>query len=173
MRPFTKTVKKTFGEAKIVGAEIGVGAGWNAKDMFNNLPNLRLLYLVDPHEKYDGYVDRVAKDMLEVTWKQMADKLLENLGDRKKWVRKHFEDCTKEDISEPLDFIYIDGNHKYDYVKQDIIHAFAFVKPHAVIGGHDYANEMYGPEVSAAVKDYCLEHSIKYSAGEDDWWFII
>jgi hypothetical protein len=37
-----------------------------------------------------------------------------------------------------LDFVYIDGNHRYDHVKNDILKSLTRVKPDGIIAGHDY-----------------------------------
>ena len=46
---------------------------------------------------------------------------------------KHFRDET-------MDFVYIDGNHKYEAVKADIEHWLPKVKKHCLLSGHDYHN---------------------------------
>ena len=38
-----------------------------------------------------------------------------------------------------FDYIYIDGDHSYDKVTQDINTWFPFVKPNGIIAGHDYS----------------------------------
>lgn len=40
--------------------------------------------------------------------------------------------------NESIDFIYIDGNHQYNFVKQDIENYFSKIKPGGIIAGHDY-----------------------------------
>lgn len=50
-------------------------------------------------------------------------------------------DAIKELDSETYDFIYIDGLHTYDGVKNDIINYLPLVKPGGVIGGHDYGTK--------------------------------
>ena len=42
-----------------------------------------------------------------------------------------------DDIPEKLDFVYIDGNHAYEYVKKDIGLYYPKLKKGGVIGGHD------------------------------------
>ena len=41
-----------------------------------------------------------------------------------------------------FDFVYIDGLHTYDGVKNDIINYLPLVKKGGVIGGHDYTNQI-------------------------------
>ena len=48
-----------------------------------------------------------------------------------KQAEKKIKDCS-------LDFVFIDANHLYDYVKTDIILYKKKVKPGGIIAGHDY-----------------------------------
>ena len=36
-----------------------------------------------------------------------------------------------------IDLVYIDGNHKYNYVRNDLLKTIQYIKP-AYISGHDY-----------------------------------
>jgi len=51
-----------------------------------------------------------------------------------------------------LDFIYIDGNHLYDFVKKDILAWLPKLKKPGVIAGHDYAHKL-APGVKPAVDE--------------------
>lgn len=50
-----------------------------------------------------------------------------------------------------LDFVYIDANHKYSYVKEDILLWLPKIKKNRAIGGHDFYGDPWGPGVSKAV----------------------
>jgi len=43
-----------------------------------------------------------------------------------------------------FDFVYIDGNHKYNHVKEDILKWLPKVNPNGVIAGHDYNHAYEG-----------------------------
>jgi hypothetical protein len=46
-----------------------------------------------------------------------------------------------------LDFVYIDANHTYEGVKEDIKYWYPKVKPGGLLLGHDYLpNDMYNDE---------------------------
>ena len=71
---------------------------------------------------------------------------------------------------ESLFFVYIDGNHTYDFVKEDIIHWLPKVKKGGYIGGHDIDNPEW-PGVRQAVNEMFGEDSIKiYRLGWSDSW---
>lgn len=172
-------VRKMFGNQSVVGAEVGVAIGTNALRTLKAMPNLRLLYLIDPYKHYPEWTSTRAKDRrfwpedLEIT-KRKAQKLLAPVKNRIRWVFKRFEECSSMDV-EPLDFIYIDGNHDYDFVFRDIELARKLVKKGGVVSGHDFRPGSFSEdslEVCRAVTDYCRKHNIVFSHEYEDWWFI-
>lgn len=63
-------------------------------------------------------------------------------------------DAAKLFDDKSLDFVFIDANHKYDYVSADIAAWFPKVKSGGIISGHDYnADEMFfaGPNETMGV----------------------
>lgn len=58
---------------------------------------------------------------------------------------------------ESLDFVFIDANHEYEYIYEDIEKWLPKVKYGGVLAGHDIAY----PPVFQAVKDHGFEHNIK------------
>ena len=52
-----------------------------------------------------------------------------------------------------IDFIYIDGNHQYDFVKKDLEDYVPKVKVGGVIAGHDYGGPTT-PGVTKAIDEY-------------------
>ena len=82
---------------------------------------------------------------------------------------KAFEIFKNSD--EKFDFIYIDGNHTYEFVKRDIINALGLIKPGGILGGHDYKFkgspgvirallEIMGREADYVFKDYSFAYRI-------------
>ena len=61
------------------------------------------------------------------------------VSDMLKLIRKPSDELTRDDVPEPLEFIFIDGDHSYEAVKAD----FALVSPWLADGGlialHDHA----------------------------------
>jgi len=168
MRSAIKAVRRIFGEREIVGAEVGVFEGRNAKDMLDNLPNLKKLYLIDPYEQYEGWMTDGWYDKI-LQAKEVALKTLEPYNERIRWVMKKTEDGIGDIEPNSLDFIYIDGNHTYEYVKKDLEIASIWVKHRGIIGGHDFAPGKRG--VIKAVLEFCKERNITFSIRGRDWWF--
>ena len=73
-------------------------------------------------------------------------------------------------INEPVDFIYIDGNHDYEYVLWDIANAWGLCKTGGVIGGHDYYDHQFG--IKRAVDEFRREKKLDLKVDGIDWWFI-
>lgn len=55
-----------------------------------------------------------------------------------KIMRKTSMGAVVEFANESLDFVYIDGDHKFKYVAEDLYEWFPKVKKGGIISGHDY-----------------------------------
>ena len=53
-------------------------------------------------------------------------------------------------LKDKYDFVYIDGLHTYDGVKQDIINYLPLIKEGGIIGGHDYGTN--GPHLQGVTQ---------------------
>jgi hypothetical protein len=143
-----KRLIQRFGEFGLVkGAEIGVDRGSFSKYMMLNIPNLELL-CVDPwHWKLRG------ESRYNSTVKRLEP--YENA----KIIRKTSLMASLEVPDESLDFVYIDGDHTFDFVMMDIILWTPKVKYGGIVSGHDYyAFRRAG--VIKAVDTYTYEHGI-------------
>jgi hypothetical protein len=68
-----------------------------------------------------------------------------------------------------LDFVFIDGSHEYEDVKEDIYYWYPKVKRGGIISGHDYTNypgvkkavdEFFNPGEIKVVKSYWVFYKI-------------
>ena len=152
-RPSTKFMKKYFDNRPLVGAEVGVNIGENAFSLLNKL-NIRRLYLVDSYEIQDV--------------RREAIKRVGRYGKKIQFIVKKSVDASK-DIKESLDFVYIDADHKYDSVYQDLEVWYPLVRDGGVVCGHDVFNIK---DVLDAVKDWCVNNGILFNVEPPDWYFI-
>lgn len=156
------------------GCEVGVEKGKNAQDMFECIPNLKL-YAVDPYKQHPRYGDKATAYLRH--WddrylrgvKRQAQKRLQ--GKNAVIIEKFSEDAACDIADNSLDFVYIDGDHSYDFVMQDIILWGRKVCKGGIISGHDYLydsnKEGRKAKVTQAVNDYAKVHGIKfYSTNE-------
>lgn len=140
------------------GAEIGVAEGVFSEAMFKAIPNLELI-CIDNWKPYKGnrfsgsfarneHHYRVACERLE-----KYNALI---------IRSKSMDALKLVADESLDFVYIDANHGYDYVMQDLIEWTKKVRKGGMIIGDDYYY-MEKAGVLEAVNDYTKYHNIKFN----------
>jgi predicted O-methyltransferase YrrM len=164
VRPMMKYVKSKFNK-KITGLEIGTDKGLNAFNMLNTIPNIEKLYLVDP---YISYIDGDDKKKTMLTSKKEAQRRLSCFSDRIEFIEKTSVEARKLNIKD-LDFIYIDGNHSYDFVKTDIKLWYETLKKDGVIGGDDFCVRF--PGVCRAVIEFAISNNLKIKGAGNDWWY--
>ena len=166
LRAAIRHVVRTFGNKPLIGVEVGVYIAKHARMMLKNMSNLKKLYLVDPYIRYEGFIRPYAVPMERA--KVAACKVMEPFEDRIHWI---FEKFDYGQISEKVDFVYIDGNHTYPYVKSDIEVSESIIQPNGVICGHNYQKEC--PGVVRAVDEYCERkgYTLKRER-RTDWWTI-
>ena len=63
---------------------------------------------------------------------------IKGLEDQGVMIRATSEVAADIFADESLDFVYIDANHAYDFVKQDMTLWYPKVKKGGYLGGHDY-----------------------------------
>lgn len=172
--PMLEHLKLIFKDKPVTVAEIGVFRGENAKYMLDNF-NIEKLYLIDPYDNQDSdWIGNYKK--LVVKAEGIAKKLLAPYKDKIVWLRMKSDEAVSH-IKEKLDFYYIDGNHRLDYVSRDINNYTKLLKPDGWAGGHDYTDK--GPpniQVKAAVDRYVEENECRLTVvlGNEkyaDWWF--
>jgi hypothetical protein len=159
-------LKKVHGSSQLVGVEVGVYQGTNAYHMLTTL-NLKTLYLIDPYLPYeDG--DGTTRDCGDNDF-SIAKRDLNKFSSRCIFIRKTSLDAIK-DLPDNLDFVYIDANHNYKYVKVDIEAYYKKICVGGVLGGHDFYEQYQG--VIFAVTDFAREHNLRLFIDSPDWWVI-
>ena len=132
-----------------VGAEIGVHTGSFSQRLLM-VVNPKELHLIDPwkHESsttykkawYGGMVKNGQKEMDERYADVCARFAKEIRAERVKIHRGYSTDILAQFPDEYFDWVYIDGNHLYDYVKSDIELSFRKTKVGGYITGDDYTD---------------------------------
>jgi predicted O-methyltransferase YrrM len=132
-----------------VGAEIGTESGHFAKNICIANPQVKL-YCIDPYEYYSDYTYYTNETFKGVEYR--AHKRMK--GYNCEFIKKYSMDAVKDFADESLDFVYIDGNHSYSYVRDDIREWTKRVRKGGIVSGHDYIQE-----VKQAVDEYVKEHN--------------
>lgn len=142
-----------------VGAEIGTDHGHYAQQLLEGIPSLEELYCVDPWLAYTEGKD--VKDQAQV------DAIYEEAKMRLGPYQNHFisrktsMEAVMDFADNSLDFVFIDGNHEYEHVLEDITQWTKKVKLGGIVAGHDYTENperKYG--VIKAVQEYIKDNHI-------------
>lgn len=119
------------------GAEIGTFKGQFSRKMMENWSGT--LYMVDVWRGLgDEYIDSSNHKNYDGGVYGEAMKNIEGYEDRAIMVRATSEIASQMFDDESLDFVYIDANHAYDWVVQDIELWYPKVKKGGILWGHDY-----------------------------------
>jgi hypothetical protein len=149
---------------RLVGAEVGVWRGDNALDILQTL-NVKTLFLIDPYLPYldnDGLRDPLPHF-------KVAKRRLSRFADKIEWLLKSSLEAV-DLLPSNLDFVYLDGNHNYDFVKSDVEVYYPKLVQGGVLGGHDFSSDYQG--VVLAVTDFVKERRIKLFIDSPDWWIV-
>jgi hypothetical protein len=160
-RPMIQFIATQNKKEDLVGIEIGVREGHNAKNILTKLP-VKKIYLIDPYEKYS----QNEKDLDFSICFDKAKKRLSKFKRKTEFITKKSEEAVA-DITNDIDFIYIDGNHQYKNVKQDMELYYDKLKDGGIMGGHDINNHDVLKAFSEFVKD-----KKKFYVHNCDWWVI-
>jgi len=138
-------------------AEIGVNRGNFSKSILK-IVKPKKLYLIDPWKspKNQDLMD----ENYNITMKRLEDKVKAGQVIIKKGssldVLNEFEDSF-------FDWIYVDGDHRYEFVKKDLELSYSKVKKNGFITGDDYNHEggPFKKEVAKAVDDFINGDKVK------------
>ena len=154
-----------------IGAEIGVNKGryskWLMYKMRRNKPKL---FLVDNYPIYEDF-GYYANPVRQKACFEEAKVRLEKFNCE--WVNKSSMEASKDFLDNSLDFVFIDANHHYEFVVNDIAEWSKKVKPGGIVSGHDYSKHMF--EVKAAVDGWVKSRKIKpwFLTEKNNCWFYI
>lgn len=153
------------------GAEIGVWKGAFSELLCKGNPRLHLL-CVDPWQSYPAWQDAKNKpdpDEAQCVIEGAYEKARKRLAKLNcTIVRKFSADAAAEVPDQSLDFAYIDGNHVFDAVLEDLTVWAPKVKRGGIICGHDYGVFSDKPTIKVveAVNVFTKTHGV-------DPWFVL
>jgi predicted O-methyltransferase YrrM len=129
----------------LVMAEIGCYAGESAS-MFLRSKKIQTFYAIDPWCKYADYGYVSDEDFITIENEFDKNTKGYNVIKLKGTLQDAFDKLPE------LDMVYIDGNHAYEYVINDIKLALKKIKKNGIICGHDYY-DIQGNLVKTAVNE--------------------
>jgi len=141
-------------------AEVGIGYGFHAKQILDNT-NVDKLYLIDPMRYYPN--DAFATDVINNGgFEDLVIHIKQHLSkhDNYTWYRKPSITITNEEIlDESLDAIFIDADHSYNAVKEDLNFWWKKLRKGGHLLGDDY-NSCH-PGTTKAVDEFAKNNNLK------------
>ena len=147
------------------GAEIGCAKGDFARMVLSQWKG-STYHMIDPWVKQpkDVYLENDEGRDYEAWYLDCSQ--LASEDERVKLIRNYSENAAKQFMDGQLDFAYIDGNHAYKNVMEDMDSWWTKVKVGGVLCGHDFINktdEGWWCEVQSAVVRWCREHCVPFT----------
>jgi Methyltransferase domain len=182
VKKFSRTLGRLLGQShraflieilpkNSVGAEVGVHKGDFSAQLLQGV-NPKELHLIDPwkHEESDAYQASLYGGRAQGGQPEMDDRYQSvcarferdiRMG-RLKIHRGYSTDVLNEFPDEYFDWIYIDGNHLYEFVRQDLDLSFKKTKLSGYITGDDYASGgWWQGGVKRAVSEFMQVNPVK------------
>ncbi len=136
-----------------VGVEIGVSEGNSALALFEH--GVRFLWLVDPWADYEGLIDKVTPGAYEECMRKLAP-----FAGRHSHLKMASAEAVQY-IPPPVDFVWVDGNHRYEWVKSDLELYWPLIKKGGTLCGHDYTDNADTCQVKRAVLEFCNARGLR------------
>ena len=118
------------------GVEVGVFKGEFSKEILSKWEGT--LYMVDPWRPLGDEYKDASNHKDHLTAYQDTMEAIQGFEDRAIMIRSLSEQAVDLFEDGSLDFVYLDGNHAYDFIKQDIELWYPKVKKGGIVAGHDY-----------------------------------
>ena len=157
------------------GAEIGVEQGKFSEYLLKTVPNLKL-YCIDFWKYY-----RLWRGMKR-QWRQDAyyEEVKKKLAPYDcEIIKATSMDAVKNFKDESLDFVYIDANHNYENVKEDLREWSKKVRKGGIVCGDDYHKFPSGNDgVIRGLDEYIKDNNIKpwftffYKGKPPNWFYV-
>ncbi len=124
-----------------IGVEVGVWRGVFSKVLCDAVPDLKL-YGVDPWALYPTWNNYRGITSLTRSYKKTVELMKPYKNYR--IIRKFSMDAVKDFDDQSLDFVFIDGDHRLQFVINDIAEWSRKVKVGGLVCGHDYGTGKNG-----------------------------
>ena len=185
MRPMFEEAKKLFGDKPVTGVEVGTSGGENMAEVLKEWKSIEKLYCID---YYPTYIDFRNSEDQELLRSMAIQKIITHV--KSHLVIDKSVDAAKKFADGTFDFVYIDANHAYDFVRADVLAWMPKIKNGGIIGGHDYdwcdpenggefsvkraVDEIFGEKlkyhISLFTHDSKSSSNGVYTGLNSDWW---
>lgn len=161
-------VKRNLRVEKV--AEVGVWRGHTSLVLLQQLPSIKEYHLIDPWEVYDEYIesgDNKANAQLPLAQRQCT-MYLQAHRSKLVWHKAYSVQAAQTIPDASLDLVFIDANHAYEYVKEDIESWMPKVRKGGILAGHDL-DLKDAPGVRKAVTEAFGD---SWNLGDEKVWWI-
>lgn len=146
-----------------VGVEIGVCEGHSALRLLEH--GVRFLFLVDPWADYEGFMAYGGVGGAENVHQDCLERLS---AYQNRFAIFRMPSAEAERFIPEVDFVWVDGNHAYEYVKSDLEFYWPKVKPGGLLCGHDYTNSG-SCQVQRAVDEFAYNRMLRVEVLAPCW----
>jgi hypothetical protein len=154
--------------------------------------DVKTLLLVDPYKNFaiEEYTDAMNSYDQQKEFEECQKKLID-YNDRTQFIKKTSVEACNEFEDESVDFIYIDGNHAYEYVYSDLENYWKKLKKNGILAGDDYYeyskddiiywdniedinySKSFGKfGVKQAVIDFCKNYQLNYRQFSNQYFIV-
>lgn len=158
------------------GVEVGVLDGYTSDILLQKFDDLQM-WMVDRWQPFGGpsgldFLDATSFERLRrmaLWWTSHAENRRYEFRHESTVAAAHFPDAS-------VDFVFIDADHSYEAVRNDIQAWWGKVRSGGYLCGHDYA--VYGDAtgqwgISRAVNEFSAAHGRDVTVGHDGTWRIV
>lgn len=117
------------------GAEIGVRNGEYSEVLCMNNPDA-VIYGIDPYVPHRGYLDTTRQSSFD-KYEAEAHQKLDGYPNYQ-FMKQFSMDAVEDFEDESLDFVYIDADHDFQNVANDVHEWLKKLKKGGILAGHDY-----------------------------------
>lgn len=154
-----------------IGAEIGVHRGGFAAELIKNVQP-RKFHLIDPwqHEPSDEYKNswyggaaKGKQEEMDARYKCVQQRFSQEIASGQVEINRGFSDVVSSQFAaDYFDWVYIDGNHLYEFVKKDLESYFSKLKRGGLLIGDDYATKgWWNDGVTKAVDEFAKRPDVE------------
>jgi hypothetical protein len=138
--------------------ELGVFKGEFAEELYNRMAPKQLM-LVDIWEGSYGSGDKdgqnhITIDNMETVYNGLVQKY--NIVENVKVIRSTSTKFLESQEDNSLDMVYVDADHAYEAVFNDLRLSLTKIKVGGILAGHDY---IQGTQIAAAVNNFCYNYN--------------
>lgn len=156
----------------LIGCEIGSCVGHNLVNTLESVSAIKKVYAIDPFTPYNDpwLVSQDIVDQRKIVFLQN----IEPYQDRVEFINKTSTDAAMDISDNLLDYVYIDGNHTGDSVKQDMINYYSKVKTGGILAVHNYklSKPLYHAELFKTALEDLGVHPIQFTVCNHDVWYL-